>query len=190
MHPSRLIAAGFALLAVAAFGWWWGRGDARDDTVNRPCLAVEPTALDFGALPVDGLWLARVEVRNCGPGAVEVVSPVFEGPFVQVGRVDEATVAPGRTQVITVGFAPDTVGFHHGAATLSIDGIPPVRVMLAGEGVIGDRCPPLITGLEAGVMPTSNRNTLCPPLDAPVLLDGAGLRLEPAVRAAVDGPSI
>lgn len=192
MHPLRFITAGIALLALAAIGWWAARAPEADEGyAPAPCLALSPASLDFGASPVDGLWLRRVEVRNCGIASVTVEPPVFEGPFMQVGHTDERTLKPGETRVLTVGFAPDTVGVHRGIGVLPLDGMASIPLTLVGEGVIGDDCPPLITGLEAGVAPVAPRRTLCAPLDAPVLLDGAGLTIEPVIIGApAPGPSI
>lgn len=192
MHPFRWITAGIALLALAAIGWWAARApEAGEGRKPAPCLALSPAALDFGASPVQGLWLRRVEVRNCGNASVTVESPAFEGPFMQVGQADLRGIEPGGMRVITVGFAPDTVGKQRGRGVLALDGMAPITLGLAGEGVIGDDCPPLITGLEAKASPVAPRRTLCAPLDAPVLLDGAGLTIEPVnIGAPAPGPSI
>lgn len=188
MHPSRLIAAGIALLVLAGIGWWRAGAPDATTTRGRPCLTASPAVLDFGTMPVDGLWLRRVEVHNCGTTALWIEEPAFDGPFLRVGHAEDPLVAPGETRVVTVGFAPGTPGAHRGAAVVASHGIVPITVPLIGEGAIGDACPPLVTGLEVGVLPTAARGTLCAPLDAPALLDGAGLLIEPAITHA--GPSI
>lgn len=153
MHPSRLIAAGIALLVIAGIGWWRAGSPDGDASPERPCLTASPAVLDFGEMPVDGLWLRRVELHNCGARTVRVEEPVFDGPFLRVGHAEDPVVSPGETRVFTFGFAPDTLGDHLGAATVAADGITPITVRLLGAGVIGDRCPPLVTGIETGVIP-------------------------------------
>ncbi|MEZ4432662.1 MAG: hypothetical protein R3F65_09635 [bacterium] len=189
MHPSRLIAAGIALLVLAGIGWWRAGVPDAASARPRPCLTASPGVIDFGAMPVDGLWLRRVEVHNCGAAPLWVEEPTFEGPFLRVGHAEGPIVEPGETRVFTVGFAPDTPGPHRGAVVVASDGIVPITVPLRGEGVIGDACPPLVTGLDVGATPAAARGTLCAPLDSPALLDGAGLRVEPMITRT-GGPSI
>lgn len=191
MRPSHLIAIGLAALLVAAVGWW----SSHDETLGgelaeRRCLVVEPAVVDFRTSPVDGLWLRRVELRNCGDTALTLTAPTFEGAFSQVGAHDDAALEAGERRLITVGFAPHHIGSHEGRVRLGAAGVTPVMLQLRGDGVGSDECPLLTTRLGAQQMPTAPRDSLCAPLATPGLLDGTGLVVEPVIVRADDGPSI
>lgn len=191
MRPLPLIFLGLASLLVAAVGWW-ASGDTLlgGEATERRCLAVEPAVIDFQTSPVDGLWLRRVEVRNCGDAALALTAPTFEGAFSQVGPHDGAALEAGERRMITVGFAPDHIGPHEGRAHLGAGGVTPVMVQLRGDGVVADECPPLTTRLGEGQVPATRRDSLCAPLAAPALLDGTGLIVEPVAARPDEGPSI
>jgi len=191
MRPLPLITIGALLLLVAAVGWW-SSGDERPtrDASERMCLAVEPALIDFESSPVDGLWLRRVELRNCGDATLTLAETDFDGPFMQVGPLDDAALEAGDRRMMTVGFAPDHIGAYPGRASLSADGVAPVTLLLRGEGVVAGECPPLTTRLGEGQVPSTQRGGLCAPLAAPALLDGTGLQVDPSPVRLDDGPSI
>lgn len=192
MRPLPLITVGALMLLAAAIGWW-SRGDEApgDREAPRACVAVEPALVDFDASPIDGLWLRRVEVRNCGDAALVIAEPTFDdGPFMQVGPLDDAALEPGDSRVMTVGFAPDTIGHYEGAARVGADGVATVTLALRGDGVVAHECPPLVTRLGDGQVPATPRSGLCAPLAAPALFEGTGLVVEPAGATPDDGPSI
>lgn len=190
MRPLPLITLGLAALLIAALGLWSSGDETLSEADERRCLAVEPAVVDFQTSPVDGLWLRRVEIRNCGDAALVLTAPVFEGAFSQVGPHDDAALQPGERRTITVGFAPDHIGPHEGRAHLTAECVTPVALQLRGEGVVADECPPLTTRLGEGQVPATRRDSLCAPLAAPALLDGTGLIVEPVIVRVDDSPSI
>jgi hypothetical protein len=113
-------------------------------SLTHSAISVTPTALDFGPHPVGGSQPLTLTVSNSGDGALALC-------YITLGCTGAAdfslgsnpcagsTVAPGASCLMTVTFAPTTLGSK--TATLTINSndstTPSLTVALVGEGSCG-----------------------------------------------------
>jgi endonuclease/exonuclease/phosphatase family metal-dependent hydrolase len=104
-----------------------------------PDMAVLPTSINFGPVPVGQQRVRNVLVTNPGSAPLRFrVQPPTQGPFQWTGDTAGVgrTLQPGDQAVVAVRFVPATVGAHSASVVVVGDDEPiPVRVSLAGQGV-------------------------------------------------------
>jgi hypothetical protein len=106
---------------------------ARGDTV--PLIAVEPAALDFGAVPARTTAWRTLAVTNTSPRELALTSATLRDPhFGLVGSTLPATIPQGDTLRLTIAFTPGSAPTF--ADTLDLDNSsfePRLRVPLIGR---------------------------------------------------------
>lgn len=125
-------------------------GDSDYDvyTARRlPSLRVDPTALDFGDVPVSNASAPRaVTLTNDGPGPAALsVDPVRAPYGIESDLCDGGVLRSGDSCVVSLTFAPGEVGprmetLFVGSRSGYLDG-PSVSVALDGSGISADRWP-------------------------------------------------
>ncbi len=98
---------------------------------TKPAIAVSTRLLDFGAVPVGSSSTLSFTVRNVGPRTLTGGADV-SAPFSIVGGTRYALKGP-QTQVITVQYAPKSIGMH--MTVIRLTGADGARVTLMGSAV-------------------------------------------------------
>ncbi len=130
------------LLAAFLLGIDECGGEPSDIGPQEPLLEVDPEAIDFGAVEVDGSVSVVLQLHNRGDADLTLEDleiagdPGFELQFDPLAMV----VAPGTRHDVHVTFAPEETGVHDATITVLSDDPdrPAVDVAVTGAGVVGD----------------------------------------------------
>lgn len=98
-------------------------------------LEVEPTAVDFGQVPVGGEKAQTLTLRNVGSFRLDLERFETGAPF--FGPTGTASIGVGRTIEVQVQFRPTEIGPVSGTFLVQTDDedAPPLEVPLVGEGI-------------------------------------------------------
>jgi hypothetical protein len=77
---------------------------------NRPAIAISPRVLDFGSVPVGNIKELSFTIRNMGAGILTGTANV-PAPF-NICEGGAYVLKDPQAQVITVQFAPKSIGMH------------------------------------------------------------------------------
>jgi outer membrane protein assembly factor BamB len=107
-------------------------------------VCAQPSPVDFGNVQVKGAPVTQtVTLTNCGgsPADLQFASPAIEGPNASdytVSGQTNGTMSPGATMMLTVVFAPTTVGASTADIPFQVcSGCSPQSVNITGVGTDG-----------------------------------------------------
>jgi hypothetical protein len=120
---------------------------------DEPDIEVTPLAMDFGAVVVNTTSEATVTLRNFGTQALTISSLTTDtSAFTVVAPVVPPTVVigPGGEQVVTIRFAPISLGSHSGTLTIGSDDPDESLVMVTLQGFGTDQSQQLEVRVATG----------------------------------------
>ncbi len=130
--------------------------------VGLPDIAVSPSALAFGAVPVGGSSSGSLTVSNNGQSALVISAVTISGSdaamFVQTNNC--STVAPSTSCTVNVTFSPTSQGAKTASLTLTSNDpdTPNLAVPLSGTGVVPDIALDTVA-LDYGSVPIGSSST-------------------------------
>lgn len=127
MSPRPLLLVGLALASLAC--------DSADQiTKSLPKIAVEPSALDFGETPVDGVHELLLGISNIGSSPLSITAFEVEAPFFATSA--PLVINPGELRPVMVAFRPKSEGQAAGVLKIRSDADqhPVFEVPLGGSG--------------------------------------------------------
>jgi hypothetical protein len=150
-RPSR--APGISLAGLGVLGLACESSDPL--VALQPGLAAAPTALAFGDVPLGATRRLPLVLTSVGTGAVRVSRVESDAAFVVLPAAT-ATLAPGATDTVSIGFRPLATGDVRATVrVLSDDPRGPLTVELTGRGVDADAVVSPAT-IELGTVPVGS----------------------------------
>jgi hypothetical protein len=121
------------LLGLAGCDCGGGAGLGRVE----PEIAVDPLVVDFGEVPAGATRLVSVTVQNVGSGLLTIAGVDVVAPF--TARLREASLEPGATTTLLVGYAPLGEDASTGQVFIRSDArnTPTVAIEVSGRAVAG-----------------------------------------------------
>ena len=149
---------------------------------SQPDLATDPTAVDFGAVPVGATATRSVTLSNLRPDPLAISGMQLTGTsaarFAVVDAGDCSDLAGGAQCSFDIEYQPTVVGDDEAVLEIDSDGVPdPYSLSLSGSGLA-----------SAVVTPSAGANGSIDPADAQIVALGAtpGFVLSPAAGYHID----
>jgi hypothetical protein len=104
-------------------------------TAVKGSIATDPTALDFGSVPLGAEKRLSLSIRNRGSFTLTITGFEAAAPF--VAPTASGTIGTAAPRVVEVGFRPTALGAAGGALRISSDDedLPVLEVPLSGTGI-------------------------------------------------------